>query len=820
MQSFSERYSPTTEHVQLAAASILSVLLKRNQLGATLNALGTKGLLEVYQSLLQGAQTLTNPQLPLNVSKWFLPWALSSVASLSLLQWQYDGQLEDFDRIVQSTALVENIIRFAVPSDVSEIPPDIPRWVWDQEYTNDRSYALDAIYCWSLTGNDAWTIFESCEQEWRLCCLKFWTDASYQRLDELTNSITTFWTLFVCSRSSVRSVLHSLSNEDILQGDEDVVSVMGNMLKALFKLTQNSVFSVQVQAARIIWSLLSDRRSLSAHDDLSRTIWKCVDEILVKQSADLVFQCSTTEDTRQPLFLAAIDILDAMFLDMECRDLVLRTLEADKLEKLIHMIQPREIRYDYIAPDYLSLSQENTTDTPPANNLSRVDEKSICIEQEDEKAPKGIDATVRLATATALARLGHCASEACDDGIALLKGRVCISVNDFLANFHSEWLESESSCVLSRDLSKRSFRLQIVVATDDNEDFVATTLFSAQIRYSRNMAAVRKEHECTRAKLQAAEKRVKVLEEQNARYTQQSQSQNVVFEREISRVKVRTSEDAKQLVGIHALQRKNAEKKVAQYVCRLEEKEAELERVASQMEESQKAAELAREDLKQALGRATALEIDTQNVSRQLSQEIAKSGALQEELHNQKKELETTLRKSQSLETEVHEFNRMIENGKTENSRLRRDLEDLFSDMVSLVTIYEAKEKEVVSVQKSSDGALEAINSKLHYERDRNEELSAKTDQLRSENDKLYRKLAKYRERLEEERRERQEQAVKRKRNGPVSYINQLHNSVASESTYRNGSSRKEHGSLRIHSHEGKENSLRSSASSLRRKHY
>ena len=80
---------------------------------------------------------------------------------------------------------------------------------------------------------------------------------------------------------------------------------------------------------------------------------------------------------------------------------------------------------------------------------------------------------------------------------------------------------------------------------------------------------------------------------------------------------------------------------------------------------------------------------------------------------------------------------------------------------------------------------IEAAGRKLRREEERNRELAGAVDQQRHENEKLCRKLAKYKERLEDERRQRQDEASRRKRNGPVSYINQLHQTATSDPSVR-----------------------------------
>ena len=114
---------------------------------------------------------------------------------------------------------------------------------------------------------------------------------------------------------------------------------------------------------------------------------------------------------------------------------------------------------------------------------------------------------------------------------------------------------------------------------------------------------------------------------------------------------------------------------------------------------------------------------------------------------------------------------------------------------------------------KKKNREFEELRRALDHERESNEEKARNLENLKQENEKLLRKYSKYKERLEVERRERQEENQRRKRNGPVSYINQLYDSQKSNKTASMYG--KDTGSR---SHLGKENSFYSTSGSSQRR--
>lgn len=778
-----------------------------------------------HQSL-RRLQALINPQLPFDLSRWHLPSSLMSVVLLSLIQWRHDVDLSDYDRIVHSTTLVENVTTFVFSLSATSTRnghehQDSPRWTYDGASTRSRIFGVDVISSWALAGGAAWTMFIKQEKDWQPGLERFWNDAATIK----TQSIAAQLALVEClhhscrliSRGSLFSILQHFSTMD--HGTHAASTT--NLLAPLFDLFQSPDASVQIQAVCLVRSLLSDRRSLSTHDDVSRAFWSWIDDSMAKQVIQMVVHLSKSQEAKRPLLLALLDLLDTLLQDQAHCDMVLTFLSAESLELMIGLVEPKKVKFDYKdASGWDDLSLDFVSETPPANNLSRMDENSICFEQEEENSPRGVDTTIQLATATALARMGYSYSSSTEEGVHLLKSRICTAVNNFVTHFLSEAGELAGS--VSFDTNKRSFRLQVAVAASENEDFMATALFSKHILSQKRLAQISNDKERAKLELQSVEKHAKNLEEQNARLVNQNRSQSIIFKREMSRIKENTSQDAKQLVAIHATERSTAESRVVECVRRLEETQSELQNSRLEAEESQRTVNLTKEELQNALTKATLLENEKRDLSRQIDKEEARARVLQEEMHSQTEKLNSLFRTRQELEDELQERNQAVQDYKTTNENLRDNLEELFADMVSLIKVYEVKENEVANLQRNHFDEVEQTGKKLRRAQERNEELTSTVDQLRHENDKLYKKLAKYKERLEDERRERQEEVNRRKRNGPVSYINQLHQSTASDrSAARDKSTtRKESGSNMSRSRSDKENVNSYDSESQRRRNY
>jgi hypothetical protein len=237
-QQFARQSAPNAEQIKLAALSFLSTLLKHD-MTAWLDDMSDEQRTGLCQWLLLETQHLINPELPESASCNTLSCAMLSTSLLSLIQWKSNADLSDLDRIVNSTSLVENVIQFALPSPLPETRHHGPRWTWDDQ-NNERArvYALELLYCWSLSGRAAWTIFGKQESQWRPYMENFWSSILDHRSHEFDKTLQGIFLLHISSRLAARASLLS-----VIQGrfgrDDDIVKPCHAILSSLYEMCRD-----------------------------------------------------------------------------------------------------------------------------------------------------------------------------------------------------------------------------------------------------------------------------------------------------------------------------------------------------------------------------------------------------------------------------------------------------------------------------------------------------------------------------------------------------------------------------------------------------
>jgi chromosome segregation ATPase len=544
-------------------------------------------------------------------------------------------------------------------------------------------------------------------------------------------------------------------------------------------------------------------------------MWMAMDNKMLGECMKMILEIASPEDIQQPILLSHLNVLDLHLSSKDSCKTILHILGAESVETLIHLVTPKEVRFDFLdIPESQVEEEDLDVDTPPAHNLSRMDEKSICIQQEEEKIPRGLDNSVRLAAATVLARLGYCPLDTSEEGVRLLQSRICTAVNNFFTSFYRDSLsEYDDQIMPSMDLTKRLFRLQIAIASPENEDFVATMLYTTEVMRQQKSVQMKKDKVASEKRLEDAVKREKILQHEKEKLVQQQKSQSLVFQREMNRMQHNTVQDSRQLVAIHASERSQAEARASEFAKRVSQAESELALGESQVQESRAAETDAKESMTRASARVIELNQQVKELQRQYTDKEAQSSEIAEELEAHKQELNSFDRRQRELEEEIHQREDVITEVQGSNEKLQDDLEDLFADMVSFAQIYQSKEKLESSGRQATDNTIKKISDQLNAEKQRNTKLKEREQSIQLENEKLYKKLTKYKDykvKLEAELQERQAQADRRKRSGPVSYINQLHQSGITEKSSRSGVSDKS-----SRAHREKEND----PSSLRQKY-
>ena len=166
-------FAPSSEQIKVASLSILSTILKHNS-WRWVEDLQNDQVHSLCQQLLAETEVLVRPELPDYTN---LPSAFLSVTVLTLLLWRNDLDSSDYHRCVHETSLVENVVQFCLISPTETDGNALgPRWTRGDgtQQESSLSFALDLIYCWRLSGSQAWSIFGKLENRWRPTIEKFW----------------------------------------------------------------------------------------------------------------------------------------------------------------------------------------------------------------------------------------------------------------------------------------------------------------------------------------------------------------------------------------------------------------------------------------------------------------------------------------------------------------------------------------------------------------------------------------------------------------------------------------------------------------------
>eukprot|EP00934_Nitzschia_sp_Nitz4_P000465 Nitzschia sp. Nitz4//scaffold59_size112058//16711//19909//NITZ4_004100-RA/size112058-snap-gene-0.60-mRNA-1//-1//CDS//3329555096//465//frame0 len=816
---YSSQMSIRQQRIQLAALSILCTVLKRLSLGQAM--LNRDQMSRLCTPLLCTANTLLESQPTSGDPLLHLHCALSSLSILSLIQRHLGERMQEYNQVLQSSAMVETVVRLALFT-TSTFPPreatiEIPRWIVEASSKVDGQYLRNTMICWNMTDDTAWDIVGRLDYLWVEQLKTFFQESfSSQHSDFVLAHLSTLALLYrlkpLHTKHTIRSIFGS---GPIPSNDEQVRLCATRHIDMLCSFLCHSNFAVRIHAARCLCTILSDRRRAATDDDCCRFFWDGLSASCVTSIVTRLVELAGLEDIRQPFVLALSDLVEIILLEPSHHEQVLATMGVDNIEKLIHIMTPKEVRFDLRFPDENELSHVVDSDTPTANNLSRLDDRSICSEINSETLPRGIDDTVRVSIATLMAKLGYCSSSQLhNEESALLRGRLCSAVNDFLVDCNNVEVQEESVPINTTDFQKRSWRLKVYMSTPENEDFVAETICAMHNVKSNEHRKAQQFNRRIQQELDSANTRIKELEAKLTKNSLHTQSQTTLFKREISLAKRHATQEANQHISIHISQRKMAESQLLEASGKLEQKESQLLEATKNVRVLEEAMEQERTELSKAQNEAELLRSQKENLSKEVSVLGEQLSSLQSSLTTQTDKLDEAVREKGALETKLNQSEQDFYSIKEQYCQLKDNMEDIFADMLNLTIAYEGKEQEFHTEKESNARTVSQMKDQLHRERVNNDELSEANQQLQSDNNKLMRKLGKYKELLEEERQARQEEANRRKRNGPVSYINQLHDSM-SESRSHDRSSKP---SQRPKNHSDKENNYSASSSSYYRR--
>jgi DNA repair exonuclease SbcCD ATPase subunit len=471
-----------------------------------------------------------------------------------------------------------------------------------------------------------------------------------------------------------------------------------------------------------------------------------------------------------------MDVLELLVSYPEGSRSSLLETDTERVESLIEIMSLRAgINVD------MSLSMEEMNeDTPPANNLSRLDESQISLESAGAPAKQGLDDTIRIAAASILVRMA--CGDASESTETLWRTRIRTAVVDFSSSF-GLYGHPQSSA----DMRRRVFRLQAILATlsAENEDLISSSLAAEDLLCSRERNYHAKQVLDYRRDLEEVRSQVKQLTAERDRCKKAMRLQAAAFEKSLHRTKSKATAEASQLVQVHVSERSAAEKRANECLRRtkhLEELQQETERRIDEYRslEAQRRQELSEiaaklKDAHQELKHQRTLVDDHKRRCADHAEELSGFTSRLQSVEGEHKATRGQLTASQAA----------LEKTKDAYHKLHDDLEDTFAQLSFLAQAHQSKEDEITAIVEKKDQAVQEARRNADSERRRNDELEANERHLQFENDRLSKKLTRAKEKLEEERNQRHEGLQRTKRHAPVAYINQLHTSTTSEASRR-----------------------------------
>jgi len=384
--------------------------------------------------------------------------------------------------------------------------------------------------------------------------------------------------------------------------------------------------SISLCAVSLLKSFLGGRDSIVTHDEVSRCLWKTVDFQFAQTWMQHVLRLSsspsgaasndaTNSHGTRPLLLNCLDVLDLILSSEPLLREVFHQINAETLEVLIHLMSPKEIRIDQAGAfcddslDTTRMTEDFEDDTPPANNLSRLDENSICIEMEEtEQARTGIDHFIRVAAATVLSRFGyydidnqnHIKHESRNNlsSMRILQMRIKQSVTEYFSSLTPETSseghpgdlasETDGNITASMEMTRRRFRLLASMAVPENEEFLSSYMFGKEAGISKYKAQLEKAAQNEAKLLQVAAQREIQLNKTKEECQKRLDAQAVRMLRDVQKIKKTTGHDLQAKLVVFDAERKAAE-------CRLREAEIQLQNAEQRVQEADRSAKASHE---------------------------------------------------------------------------------------------------------------------------------------------------------------------------------------------------------------------------------
>jgi hypothetical protein len=618
--------------------------------------------------------------------------------------------------------------------------------------------------------------------------------------------------------------------KDVVQKQQSSLAIQTSVFKDMFYSVMEPKNNPSQSLSAIIFlkSMLEDGLVPLRHDELSREVWKCIDVRFVNKCVDemsfvLSFidqhRKSSTSEYHKTLLLAMIDLLIILVSKSDSSNeetpnlvdftfLITESLQSKQaIEHLLNLVAPHtQENADTSIVDTTmnvnNLSLDSYGETPPVNNLSRTENRSIIdnIPEHNHMQSRGFTPALQLAVATLLAELGNfrgisisISKDAMESykRYSVLRGRMLNASNSFISFYEMSHYLSGGIQVMNYDITRRRVKLLTILSSGENEELMSRMVHSFEQYQAKNHAQQTKQIRQLKEQIQCSRQREQMLQMENDSHQHLLSKQQLRFQKDKCEWQRSVAQNTKNLVDIHIAERSKAERRAQELSLITADAERQLAD-ADRTVQQYRAAEV---DFQ------SQLEQSTKKVQDILSREqdmCRMNEAMASELSQLKKEhsiSETAIqhaemKEKQMREKYIHQKESLAYLGQSEGE-LKHSLENLFADMCSLAYLYEIKEREVSKCQESGDMVVDKLKRKLELERQRYVELDERQKRIQYENDMLSKKYAKARDKLEEERDDRRKENERRKRATPVSYINHLH-STSNQSFSGKGGSREE----------------------------
>ncbi|GKY93895.1 hypothetical protein MPSEU_000356400 [Mayamaea pseudoterrestris] len=546
-----------------------------------------------------------------------------------------------------------------------------------------------------------------------------------------------------------------------------------------------------LQSAILLHALFQDRQSIATHDELSRRIWRSINAQWVAKCLDTVLSIqSDLFTTNQPV---AFLLLDTVAVTLSCDAALVHSLlgsiPTQSVESLIELTLASSDQIDLSIRDNnvdKSMSFEWGENTPPANNLSRIDDFDVTFQPQPVKQPLhvlsvGLESSLAMAAATTLACLACCDKFGALDGRAvLLQGRMMEAVSAYMERLLDQEVEATQA------MTRRQLFLTSMIATTETLDYLATVVHTNDVSRRQMLATLKFDNQRNEAAIDAYRASEKRLTRENAALQQNLLAQSVDYQRQLGHAKSKAGQHAKQLIEVHQAERHNAERRADEMAVRLNELEDRLQ-VAEEAARVSKLAEAAlHSELVDATSQLQQLEKKKQNASQRADASAKRVLDLSKELQTAKTSIDAMMRNDLQMKAELQAQKESLAELDESENEMRDSLEALFGDLVNLSKLYELKEQEQSTAQRSGDAMITKLQKKIDAERNRSAELEERLKLTEADNEHLSQKYARVREKLDNEReaRVKEKQSTSRQLNDSRKHNDSTRNENASYLNY------------------------------------